>query len=214
MSMVETNRRKEKFKGKKGKDSQYRNVGCAIFFLRNKWKLIKSEIVDFNNLASSELCSPILIEKKKSTISPFQGLNRSFLKHNFGLLTIFEHNDTSQTVVVVNCHLHWNPAYEYVKLCQAHYLMERVKYFSRNQAEIEPIKRNTTSDQPPFPIILCGDLNSPPGSPVHKYLVHGEMNARLVSPWYVNGYEEQQHSRLENDEIQTKVCKMVENFRD
>jgi len=79
--------------------------------------------------------------------------------------------------------LFWNPNYEYVKLCQIHYVAMRTKAFCKNAN---------------VPVILCGDFNSQPKSYVHRYLTTGSVNAKGVAPWYAHYHQR----RMKDEESQ------------
>jgi mRNA deadenylase 3'-5' endonuclease subunit Ccr4/uncharacterized protein with PIN domain len=101
--------------------------------------------------------------------SNMQGIQQAFLRRNVALLVRLHNVNTDETVVVANAHLYWNPYYEYVKLCQAHYILRCANKFLL---------------RPDEPFIFCGDFNSRPGSITHTYLSHGTINAKQLAPWY------------------------------
>ncbi|KAI2506359.1 hypothetical protein MHU86_8087 [Fragilaria crotonensis] len=102
--------------------------------------------------------------------SNFQGVQQSLLRRNVAIVVRLQHRSSKSTrIVVANSHLYWNPEFDYVKLCQAHYAVERTRYFANGD-----------------PIVFCGDLNSQPGGPVHEYLTRGKVNAKTTAPWYGN----------------------------
>ena len=104
----------------------------------------------------------------KPVNSNFQGLQHSFLRRNSALLVRLQHIATGQTLVVANAHLFWNPGYEYVKLCQAHYIMTQAHDFAHDEEAV----------------VFAGDLNSRPNGCTHSYLTQGRINAKQVAPWY------------------------------
>ena len=190
-----------------GKDG--RIDSCALYYRPDVWTLIQSEIIRLDDIAT--MCtrkrsttrsrnsnnnsnnhdnnndntwnSPFTSSHPTSTTtSNLQGLQSSFCRKNMGLLARLQHAQYKHRQIVVGVvHLYWNPAYEYVKLCQAHYVMLRAKAFCQQE------DRNNTI----IPFILCGDFNSRPNSYVHQYLTKGVVNAKLVAPWYyVNDDEE------------------------
>uniref|UniRef100_A0A7S0F706 Mut7-C RNAse domain-containing protein n=2 Tax=Craspedostauros australis TaxID=1486917 RepID=A0A7S0F706_9STRA len=55
-----------------------------------------------------------------------------------------------------------------IQLCQAHYILTRAQAFCGDQT----------------PLIVCGDFNSNPGSNVHRYMVEGSVNAKMLAPWH------------------------------
>ena len=92
-----------------------------------------------------------------------------------------------QQVVIGNAHyLYWNPGYEYVKLSQSHYLLQRMNAFAKNAIGGERI-----------PVIICGDMNLKPKSIVHEYFTKGFVDARKVAPWHYYYYEEMEDKELD-----------------
>jgi CCR4-NOT transcription complex subunit 6 len=148
------------------------NYGCfsatqsgltpSIFYDENRWKLVGELVVEMDDLATlgcNRGCPTSL------------GLN--FEKGKHGLIARLKHAKTGQQVVVVNTHLSWQEDLEFVKVCQVHYLMLKLKAYTQNgDAEI----------------IFCGDLNSLPGSDVHKYL-RGEDVSSFKDFWELLEYE-------------------------
>lgn len=121
---------------------------CCIFFKSEDWKHVKKElIVDFDDLSDGP--------------SAFQ---RSFRRGNVGIIAAFQHRSNGKKVIVCNTHLYWDHEYEYVKLCQIHYLCLKAEEFQRETKALHLA-----------PILLCGDLNSQPGGLVHTYLSYGEI---------------------------------------
>ena len=58
-----------------------------------------------------------------------QGIQRSFLRRNMGLLVRLRHVPTQRTVIVANAHLYWNPGFEYVKVSVVLELVHGVDVF-------------------------------------------------------------------------------------
>jgi mRNA deadenylase 3'-5' endonuclease subunit Ccr4/uncharacterized protein with PIN domain len=157
---------------------------CGLYYNKQKWKCIEHETLYLDDLAilqSGRVDLPLESISKifkrsaslsdnatKTTNNNLQGLQCSFVRKNVALLARLEHLNSTKRVVVAVTHLFWNPAYEYVKLCQIHFVAGRVKEFCHDNE----------------PIILCGDFNSQPNSSVHRYLTQGSVNAKHVAPWY------------------------------
>ncbi|EJK60731.1 hypothetical protein THAOC_18864 [Thalassiosira oceanica] len=117
---------------------------CCIFFSR-EWELVGNEmIVNLDSLAGD-----------RST-----KFGRTFKRGNFGIIARLRSVFSGREVLVCNCHLFWDPKFEYVKLAQVHYMCLKV------QEELECSS---------CPVIFCGDLNSQPGSLVHEYLSTGQL---------------------------------------
>ncbi len=78
----------------------------------------------------------------------------------------------------------WHPAFEYVKICQAHYILTRARKFCKNDE----------------PFLFAGDLNSQPGGATHSYLTRGVINMKHVAPWYNEpGLEEDELVQIVDD---------------
>jgi len=89
----------------------------------------------------------------------------------------------------VVAHLFWNPAYEYVKLCQTHYVAIRAEAFRREK---------NNNDIKDVSVIWCGDFNSQPGGSVHQYLTTGVVNAKAIAPWYDTITSREQRQEKQN----------------
>jgi mRNA deadenylase 3'-5' endonuclease subunit Ccr4 len=160
---------------------------CAVVFDKKKFRLVGYEVIKFDDLATlyanadqeTKLKDGTTFNniKPNRTNSELTGMVRSFLRRNCAILAQLENIWTSgtdkQSILVASVHLYWHPGYEYVKLCQAKYLMDRAHAMSlRNSGQGERI-----------PTVICGDMNSKPGSIVHQYFVKGNVNAQSVAPW-------------------------------
>lgn len=154
---------------KEGNGAGGRVDACGIYYLKEKWRLVDYELVRFDDLAT-------LGSTSSTIISNLQGLSTSFLRRNVGVVCRLQHIQSEKTVVIANAHVYWNPSYEYVKLCQVHYMVQRAHAFSSSN-------KNEG-------VVFCGDLNSPQHSLVHEYLAHGKVNAKRVAPWYRHSIEE------------------------
>jgi mRNA deadenylase 3'-5' endonuclease subunit Ccr4 len=166
---------------------------CAIAFDKEKFRLVNHEVVKFDDLATLYVQSTNNSNrdqdtklkdgttfnniKPNKTNSELTGMVRSFLRRNCAILaeleTISASGTDKQSILVASVHLYWHPGYEYVKLCQAKYLMDRAHAMS---------SRNSGQDKR-IPTVICGDMNSKPGSTVHQYFVQGSVNARSIAPW-------------------------------
>lgn len=137
--------------------------GCATFFRRDKFALVKKYEVEFNKAALS-LAEALPPEQKKAA------LNR-LLKDNVALIAVLEALDPPfaeggaasggprrQLVCVANTHIHSNPELGDVKLWQVHTLLKGLEKIAAS-ADI--------------PMLVVGDFNATPGSAAHSLLVHG-----------------------------------------
>ncbi|XP_063295709.1 protein angel homolog 1 [Pelobates fuscus] len=78
---------------------------------------------------------------------------------------------------VANTHLLFNPRRGDIKLAQLALLL----------AEVDKISQ--TSDGAHHPILLCGDLNATPGSPLYRFMRNGILNYKNLPAWKVSGQE-------------------------
>ncbi|XP_008940843.1 PREDICTED: protein angel homolog 1 [Merops nubicus] len=79
---------------------------------------------------------------------------------------------------VANTHVLFNPRRGDIKLAQMALLL----------AEIDKIARTTEGSY--YPVILCGDLNSVPDSPLYKFIRNGELSYHGMPAWKVSGQED------------------------
>jgi len=155
---------------------------CGLYFRKDRFEVLEQEMIRLDDLATL-MPNDTKIDSINNNL---QSLQRSFLRRNVAMLVRLQSIDSpDMTLVVAVAHLFWNPICEYVKLCQTHYVMLRAKAFLRNDNEA---------------FVLCGDLNSLPGSSVHEYLTKGHVNAKVVAPWYREGThfaEEEEEDKIE-----------------
>ncbi|XP_010149281.1 PREDICTED: protein angel homolog 1 [Eurypyga helias] len=78
---------------------------------------------------------------------------------------------------VANTHVLFNPRRGDIKLAQMALLL----------AEIDKIAKTTGGSY--YPVILCGDLNSVPDSPLYKFIRNGELAYSGMPAWKVSGQE-------------------------
>mmetsp|Transcript_20014 Transcript_20014/g.49801 ORF Transcript_20014/g.49801 Transcript_20014/m.49801 type:complete len:745 (+) Transcript_20014:272-2506(+) len=183
---------------------------CGLYFREENWECLNHEIIRLDDLAilrssstkssgegrinDGSLNNPKSTENRRSKRSKkesgstnrnsLKGFERSFVRKNVTLVARIEHKPSGRKLVIVVSHLFWNPAYDYVKLCQAHYVAIRVKAFCKRHNDI--------------PIVWCGDFNSQPQGYVHQYLTRGVVNAKAAAPWHALSHE--QNSKQNSDD--------------
>jgi hypothetical protein len=99
--------------------------------------------------------------------------------------------------------LYWHPGYEYVKTCQAKYLLDRVHSMATKEKTSSNNSNNGSnidSVNEKIPTIICGDMNSKPGSIVHQLFARSSVDARTVAPWRYFWDEENEEMYTEDDE--------------
>jgi mRNA deadenylase 3'-5' endonuclease subunit Ccr4/uncharacterized protein with PIN domain len=161
---------------------------CCIYWNRNDWELVNQELICFDDLST-------LGSNATKLESNLQGLKQSLLRRNVAIVVRLQHRTTATKIVVSNSHLYWNPEFDYVKLCQAHYCMERTYAFAQGD-----------------PIIVCGDLNSQPHGPVHDYLTRGKVNAKEVAPWYNQRREDGVGELIDGEPVENGVDQVTEQL--
>ena len=78
-------------------------------------------------------------------------------------ICVLRSNTTSRVLVVGNTHLFWDPAYHVVSLLHVHALCTKIAHMCASQrGQGENVN-----------VIVCGDMNSKPGSLIHQYLANG-----------------------------------------
>jgi CCR4-NOT transcription complex subunit 6 len=138
--------------------------GCAIFFKKDRFTLIKKYEVEFNKAALS------LVESLGGASAKKDALNR-LMKDNVALIVVLEALEQPgvaapqgkrQLLCVANTHIHANTELNDVKLWQVHTLLKGLEKIAAS-AEI--------------PMVVCGDFNSVPGSAAHNLLSSGRVDA-------------------------------------
>lgn len=157
--------------------------GCATFFRKDKFALVKKYEVEFNKAALS-LAESMPPEQKNAALG-------RLLKDNVALIAVLEALDPPhipspgshhhranggglegpsspqapapvaprrQLICIANTHIHSNPELSDIKLWQVHTLLKGLEKIAAS-AEI--------------PMLVAGDFNSTPGSAAHNLLVRG-----------------------------------------
>lgn len=146
--------------------SAYAIDGCATFFRRDRFSLVKKYEVEFNKAAQSLTEAALPLTQRKTALS-------RLLKDNVALIVVLEARDSShgaeglsapgkrQLLCVANTHIHANPELKDVKLWQVHTLLKGLEKIAAS-ADI--------------PMLVCGDFNSVPGSAPHALLASGRVD--------------------------------------
>lgn len=147
-------------------DNKYAIDGCATFYKRERFSLVKKYEVEFNKAALSLAESFQNQNQKKAALS-------RLLKDNVALIAVLEAMEhgppeaaARRTLIcVANTHIHANPELNDVKLWQVHTLLKGLEKIAAS-ADI--------------PMIVAGDFNSVPGSPAHSLLTRGRVDPHDV----------------------------------
>ncbi|PON57933.1 Endonuclease/exonuclease/phosphatase [Parasponia andersonii] len=183
--------------------------GCAIFWQASRFKLLYEESIEFGKLGLrdnvAQICVLELLSQNcdenaaplqtsgaampdDSTASPtlwflshfhFQGILAPWLqlselqRHLFYTLPIFAPSAGSNKVVICNIHVLYNPKRGEIKLGQVRTLLDRAHAVSKiwNDA----------------PIVLCGDFNCVPKSPLYNYILEQKLDLSELDRDKVSG---------------------------
>lgn len=150
--------------------------GCATFFKKKKFALVKKYEVEFNKAALS-LAESLAPDQKNSALG-------RLLKDNVALIAVLEAlvpphlpkgessgdqvgasspqaaHSRRQLICIANTHIHSNPELSDIKLWQVHTLLKGLEKIAAS-ADI--------------PMLVAGDFNSTPGSAAHNLLVNGSV---------------------------------------
>ncbi|XP_032440933.1 protein angel homolog 2 isoform X1 [Xiphophorus hellerii] len=134
--------------------------GCAITFKSSRFSLVSSTPVEFYRHGDALL-------------------NRD----NVGMVVVLQPNagaaqsDASCSICVANTHLLYNPRRGDIKLAQLAILLAEIGRLSR------------LPDGSTNPVILCGDFNSAPWSPLYHFLTTGSLKYKGMQINMVSGQE-------------------------
>ena len=90
---------------------------------------------------------------------------RVFTKDNIAYAVLLQDLYNSKRILVVDVHIHWDPAYKDVKLVQTIILMEQLEIITKNF--------EGTAGASPLSVLICGDFNSTPDSGVYEFISRG-----------------------------------------
>ncbi|NWW35363.1 ANGE1 protein, partial [Panurus biarmicus] len=137
--------------------------GCAVCYKHSRFQLI--------SLSPVEYFRPGLDVLNRDNVGLVL-LLQPVLPEGLGLKAV-------SPLCVANTHVLFNPRRGDIKLAQVALLL----------AEIDKIARTTEGSY--YPVILCGDLNSVPDSPLYKFIRNGELSYHGMPAWkVVSGQED------------------------
>jgi CCR4-NOT transcription complex subunit 6 len=125
--------------------------------LTSRYRMISQSVIEFNQMAMRR------VELQRNE----EIFNRVFTKDNIAYAIILEDMYCSEHILVVNVHIHWDPAYKDVKLIQTILLMEHLETIVK---AYEEAKRSLS-------VIICGDFNSLPDSGVYEFMSKGVLRS-------------------------------------
>ncbi|KAH6760669.1 hypothetical protein C2S51_017618 [Perilla frutescens var. frutescens] len=136
--------------------------GCAIFWRSSRFKLVHEESIEYNKLGLRDNVAQICV---------FESLNGQ--KNSSGASTLSTSPASSNRVVVCNIHVLFNPKRGEIKLGQIRILLERANAVSKLWDDA--------------PVVLCGDFNCTPKSPMYNFIKEKELRLSDLSRDKVSG---------------------------
>jgi CCR4-NOT transcription complex subunit 6 len=136
--------------------------GCATFWKTSKLKCVKADSIDYDKAVDNMK----MVKSNGADVSVHANRLR---KDNIALLVVLSTKPqsplegTQRFLCIANTHVHANSELTDVKLLQVHTLLKGLEKF-RSQID--------------FPMCVCGDFNSPPGSAAHQLVVEGGVDPR------------------------------------
>ncbi|WVZ69726.1 hypothetical protein U9M48_018465 [Paspalum notatum var. saurae] len=190
--------------------------GCAIFWKTTRFQLCHEEDIEFNKLGLRDNVAQLCVLE---SVVP-----RNVQTDSTNLSTSSSNPQQAKQVVICNIHVLYNPKRGDIKLGQVRTLLDRAYTLSKmwNNA----------------PVILCGDFNSTPKSPLYNFVSEQKLNlsglakniisgqqtsvspqglytgpnvSRFHSPVYPSNYREGNTTLLNDRKPQTETAKLVDN---
>lgn len=163
--------------------------GCATFWKGSKYILLDKTTIHFGSTAVN----------RRDAKGQDDVYNRVWQKDNVAVIAFLENRTTGSRMIVVNVHIHWDPAFRDVKLIQVALLMDELtelaerfakvpactnkaafRFSDADDVESERIPQELGpsleySSGPQMPMLICGDFNSGTDSGVWDLLTTGEV---------------------------------------
>ena len=135
--------------------------GCATFYRMSKFQLVQKQHLEYNTVCMGS-------DRYKKTKDLF---NRFMNKDHIALITYLQHVETGEKIVIVNTHLHWDPAFNDVKALQVGILLEELQVIIKKF-----LHTNSMDDVKNSSLIICGDFNSTKKSAVYQLISTGSVS--------------------------------------
>lgn len=140
--------------------------GCAIFWRTSRFQLHYEEDIEFNKLGLRDNVAQLCVLQ---SVVP-----RNVQTESIHLSTSPSHQQAKQ-VVVCNIHVLYNPKRGDIKLGQVRTLLDRAYTISKMWNDA--------------PVILCGDFNSTPKSPLYNFILEQKLNLSGLARNTISGQQ-------------------------
>lgn len=138
--------------------------GCATFYRTSKFNLIQKHNMEYNTVCMGS-------DRYKKTKDLF---NRFMNKDHIAVITYLQHIQSGEKIVLVNTHLHWDPAFNDVKALQVGILLDELQNVIKKFQHL-----NSLDDVKNAHLIICGDFNSTKNSAVYQLFSTGSVSKHL-----------------------------------
>ncbi|KAL5544768.1 hypothetical protein UlMin_008552 [Ulmus minor] len=128
--------------------------GCAIFWKEELFTLLHQENIEFQSFGLRNNVAQLCVLKMNQNHSELDANTQSA-----------DSSIQSRRLVIGNIHVLFNPKRGDIKLGQVRMLLEKASKLSREWGCI--------------PVVICGDLNSIPQSPIYEFLASSELDIQL-----------------------------------
>ncbi|XP_030493648.1 carbon catabolite repressor protein 4 homolog 5-like [Cannabis sativa] len=136
--------------------------GCAIFWKEELFSLLHHESIEYQDYGLRNNVAQLCVLKMNEHMPKLDADTQSIIQP-------FQ----NRTFVIGNIHVLFNPKRGDIKLGQVRLLIEKASKLSREWGCI--------------PVILCGDLNSIPQSPIYQFLASSKLDIRLYDRCKISG---------------------------
>ncbi|KAG0459768.1 hypothetical protein HPP92_022896 [Vanilla planifolia] len=144
--------------------------GCAIFWRTTRFQLLHEEHIEYSKLGLRDNVAQIcVLESKMQCQAP-------------SLPASSDGSSEASQVVVCNIHVLYNPKRGEIKLGQVRVLLDRAYAVSRAWNDA--------------PVVVCGDFNSTPTSPLYKFIAEQKVNLLGLTRAQISG----QYSAILNNQ--------------
>lgn len=148
--------------------------GCATFWKREKFQLIETQVIEFNQIALH-----------KTDMRTEDMFNRVMSRDNIATVALLEFVQSGARLAAANAHIYWDHRYRDVKLVQIGMMMERLGEIVESFAQLPAKPVVEGQPKPPvydksqkgrdIPLVVCVDLNSLASSGVYEYISTGHV---------------------------------------
>ncbi|XP_047325763.1 carbon catabolite repressor protein 4 homolog 3 [Impatiens glandulifera] len=127
--------------------------GCAIFWRVSRFKLLHEEHIEFKKFGLRDNVAQICV---------FESLDQNCNKNPTDMASQSLRSASSNKLVVCNTHILFNPKRGEMKLGQIRNLLEKAYATSKHWNDA--------------PVVICGDFNCTPKSPLYNYISNQQIN--------------------------------------